>query len=85
MYNVTYKGNVVETFIKMTPSESLMIFGWIQKNLVGCKNPRSRGRAVSEKMQQYWFYRIGSYRIITKISKDEICVVLITARSSRWI
>ena len=44
-----------------------IIYGWIEKNLVGCDNPRLYGKALIGNQKGYWRYRIGVYRIIADI------------------
>ena len=65
-----------------------MIKTWLDKNLVGTKNPRQHGRSLTGDKSQYWRYRVGNYRIVAEIIDAELIViaVVIDHRSEvyRW-
>ena len=52
-----------------------MIKSWIDKNLVGCENPRMHGKGLTANRSGQWRYRIGDYRLICLI-QDERLVIL---------
>jgi len=46
MYSVTYSDKAIKTLQKLDRDTAAMIFGWIDKNLEGCFNPRLHGKAL---------------------------------------
>jgi len=40
-------------------------------------NPRSLGKPLSKNLSGYWGYRVGSYRIISKIFDKEITILIL--------
>lgn len=50
---------------------------WIHKNLEGCENPRTQGKALTGNRKGYWRYSVGDYRIIADIQDTKI-IILVT-------
>lgn len=48
---------------------------YLEKNILNCPNPRSKGKPLSGVLSNQWCYRVGTYRILTEI-QDERMVVL---------
>ena len=44
------------------------------KKLEECDNPRSLGKPLSNNLSGYWRYRIGNYRIISRIYDTELVI-----------
>ena len=63
---------------KLDPYIRKMIMSWIQKNLVGSDDPRSKGKALKGNYAGQWRYRIGDYRIICKIEDDKMIIIALT-------
>ena len=60
---------------------------WIEKNLVGCIDPRALGKSLADDHKGKWRYRIGDYRLICEINDDELVILAITVghRSSIYL
>lgn len=52
-----------------------MIKAWIDKNLVGCADPRQHGKALTANHSGHWRYRIGDYRLICIIEDDRLVII----------
>lgn len=70
MYSVIYSKSAVKELKKLDKPTATIIFGWIDKNLNGCENPRMLGKALVGDKRGYWRYRIGAYRLIAAIHGD---------------
>ena len=77
MYSVEYSGNALKSLQKMDRHIAAFIYGWIEKNLVGCTNPRVYGKALVGNKKGYWRYRVGSYRIIALINDNTVQIHII--------
>ena len=55
-----------------------MLKSWIEKNLVGCENPRAKGKGRTADQNDYWRYRIGDYRLICLIQDNELVILALT-------
>lgn len=53
------------------------IVTWIEKNLVGCENPRMHGTNLVNHSKGNWRYRVGDYRIIADIQDDKVVILVI--------
>ena len=48
---------------------------WIENNLENIEEPRSKGKALVGNLKDYWRYRIGDYRLITKIDDGKLLII----------
>ena len=76
-YRVEYLPQVVKTLEKMNKYTKKILVEWIEKNLVGCENPRVHGKPLSANRAGQWRYRVGDYRIIVKIEDDKFVILVI--------
>ncbi|WP_156790578.1 type II toxin-antitoxin system RelE/ParE family toxin [Sulfurospirillum barnesii] len=47
------------------------------KHLSDCTDPRDKGKKRKGKLKEFWRYRVGDYRIITKITDQEITILVL--------
>ena len=85
MYSVIYSNKAVKTLKNMDKFAATMIYGWIDKNLVGCLNPRLHGKALVYDKKGYWRYRVGAYRIIADIQDNLLVIEIINVGHRRNI
>ena len=78
---MTYKILTTEkfdkAFKKLDKQTQKIIKSWIDKNLVGCENPRIHGKKLAADLGQYWRYRVGDYRILSDIQDDKLVLIFI--------
>ena len=55
-----------------------LIYGWLDKNLHNCENPRWQGKVLKGKLQGLWRYRIGVYRVIAQINDDRLIIIALS-------
>ena len=85
MYQVEYLPSVYKTLEKMDKYTKRIILEWIEKNLVGCSNPRLHGKALSANRVWQWRYRVGDYRILVKIEDNKLIILVIAIGHRREI
>ena len=85
MYKVEYTPLAVKQLKKMDKHISALIIGWIEKNLVGCENPRQYGKGLVANRSGEWRYRIGDYRILADIQDDKLVILIITVGHRREV
>lgn len=61
----------------MDKYQSLLIMGWIQKNLVNCTDPRQHGKGLTVNRSGEWRYRIGDYRLIADINDETVTILML--------
>lgn len=76
-YRIEYDPHVIKKLNKLDVPVRNRILTWVDKNLVGCENPRRLGKALSGEWEGYWRYRVGDYRIIAKIEDDKVIIFVV--------
>lgn len=76
-YDVIYTDDAKKSINKIDKTQQKMIKKWIEKNLIGCENPRIYGKPLKGKLKKYWRYRVGSYRLIADINDNKIIITVV--------
>ena len=75
-YTVEYTKQAVKSLKKLDRQTAALIIGWIEKNLIGCENPRIHGKGLTANRSGQWRYRVGDYRILADIQAEDACLSL---------
>ena len=75
-YSVEFTKQSRKDLKQIDKNQAKLIIAWVKKNLENCENPRIRGKALTNDWRGYWRYRVGSYRLIAKISDSTITIVI---------
>ena len=78
-YTVEYSKAASKALLKMDKFLSRMIYGWVNRNLVGTPNPRAHGKALTGNLAGLWRYRVGNYRLIADIQDDRLVILMLEA------
>lgn len=84
-YKVEVTQRFEREFKKLDKYTQKMIKSWIEKNLIGCSNPRQHGKGLTANRSGQWRYRIGDYRLICVIQDDELIILALTVGHRREI
>ena len=76
-YSVILSEKARKTLKKLDKHTSLLIIGWIEKNLEGCENPRIHGKGLTANRSGQWRYRVGNYRLICEIQDEKIAILVL--------
>lgn len=82
-YRVEYSKRATRELKKLDRYTRQMIYSWISKNLVGCEDPRRRGKGLTADRRGQWRYRIGDYRLICHINDNKL-IILALSVGHRW-
>lgn len=74
-YTITYEEDFKKSFSRLDKSVQRIIKAWIEKNLVNCEDPRSKGKGLTSNRSGQWRYRIGDYRLLCDIQDSELVIV----------
>ena len=77
-YSVEYTPRFAKEFKKLDKYTQKLIKAWINKNLIGCENPRVHGKGLTSNRSGQWRYRIGDYRLICQIKDNELVILALT-------
>ena len=84
-YSVEYTKGAIKDLKKLDKYTQTLILGWIEKNLIGCENPRALGKGLTANRSGQWRYRIGDYRLITEIYDDKIVILVLNVGHRREV
>ena len=84
-YHVVFSDQALKDLKKLDKHTSMMILGWIRKNLEGCSDPRQKGKGLTANRSGQWRYRIGDFRLLTEIQEDKIVILVLNVGHRRDI
>ena len=73
-YRVEYTKAALKQLKKMDRFDARLLLSWIEKNLIGCENPRAHGKALSANRSGEWRYRVGDWRILCVIEDERLVI-----------
>lgn len=82
-YDVELSERFKKEFRKLDKYTQKIIRAWINKNLVGCTDPRQHGKGLTANRSGQWRYRIGDYRLICEIKENELIILALTVGHRR--
>ena len=85
IYQVRTTKKFDKSFKKLDRQSQKLIKNWIEGNLMDCPDPRFSGKPLTGKFKGVWRYRIGSYRLLTKIDDDKLIIFAIDVGHRRNI
>ena len=84
-YEVETTPRFDKEFKKLDRYTQRMLASWINKNLVGCEDPRTHGKGLTSNRSGQWRYRIGDYRMICLIEDDRLVILALTIGHRREV
>ncbi len=84
-YSIETTERFNKEFKKLDRYTQRMIKAWIEKNLVGCTNPRQHGKGLTANRSGQWRYRIGDYRLICQIEDDRLVILALSVGHRREV
>jgi len=85
MYKVVFDNKIKKDLKKLDKQTLKALFNWIEKNLQNTTEPRIKGKALIGNKKGYWRYRIGDYRLITKIEDDKLLIIAINFKHRKEV
>ncbi|MDO5085329.1 MAG: type II toxin-antitoxin system RelE/ParE family toxin [Erysipelotrichaceae bacterium] len=76
-YELVITEKFEKSFRKLDRQIQKIIKSWIDKNLVGCDEPRLHGKGLTANRSGQWRYRIGDYRILADIQDTKLILILV--------
>ena len=83
MYKVVYLDQVEEDLRKLDKSIAKKILVRIESYLA--KDPKGLGKLLKGEFDGYWRYRWGDYRVIYKISEQEILIIILRISHRKFV
>lgn len=77
-YTVKFEKKAIKNLKSIDISQAKLILTWIDHHLDGTTDPRKHGKPLKGKLNEYWRYRIGQYRIVVDIQDEQLIIVVIS-------
>lgn len=77
-YTVEYTAQAVKELKKLDRRTRALIIGWIEKNLIGCSDPRQHGKGLTSNRSGQWRYRVGDYRLLAEIQENKVVILILS-------
>ena len=84
-YHVEFTKSAYKSLSKLDKYTAKMLMNWISDKLDNSEDPRLYGKALSANPSGLWQYRVGDYRIITKIEDDKLIILIVSIGHRREI
>ena len=78
LWQVEFLDTAKRELKKLDKRWQLAILDYLEDEITGLENPRSRGKALVGDKQGLWRYRVADYRIICEIYDTELVIVAVT-------
>ena len=85
MYKIVFDEAIKKDLKKLDKQTLKILFNWIDNNLSDTDDPRSKGKALVGNKKGYLRYRIGDYRLITRIEDDRLIIIAINFKHRREV
>ena len=85
MYKIVFDEAIKKDLKKLDKQTLKILFNWIEKNLSNTDDPRSKGKALVGNKKGYLRYRIGDYRLITRIEDSRLIIIAINFKHRREV
>ena len=69
-YTLFYDERLKKKIKKLDNGTKVILKKWIEKNLMDCEEPRSKGKPLRGTLSKYW-----RYRLIVEIEDDQLKII----------
>lgn len=74
---VIFTDQAEKAFAKLDRPIQKEIEKYLSKRVLTAEHPQAFGKALKGNLSEYWSYRIGDYRVISKIENQKLLVVVV--------
>ena len=86
VWTIELTSTVVRQLERLDKPVARHILKFLQERVAHMENPRSIGQKLHGKtLGEFWKYRVGDYRVLTKIEDDRLVVLVIEIGHRREI
>ena len=84
-YQIELTEQFKKEFKKLDKYTQKLLRSWINKNIENIENPRQKGKALVGNKLGLWRYRIGDYRLITKIDDGKLLIIALELKHRKKV
>jgi mRNA interferase RelE/StbE len=83
---IEFTGTALKQLEKLDHNVQRRIWNYLNERVAPLENPRRLGEALQgERFGEFWRYRVGDYRLITKIENDRLVVLVLRVGHRREV
>ena len=75
-FEIVFTSNVKKEIQKLPKKEVNKILNFLKQQSLR-DNPRTQGKPLKGKLREFWRYRVGQFRIISKIEDKQLIVLVV--------
>jgi mRNA interferase RelE/StbE len=76
-WTIEYAESAQKTVRKLETQDRRRIRAFLEERLASLADPRSLGKSLSGSLSGLWRYRIGDYRVITRIEDVRMVILVV--------
>ena len=76
-WNLDYDPGARQELQKLDPTVRERILRFLEERLAPLDNPRPLGKRLQGEWRGYWRFRVGDYRVITRIEDRRLVIVVV--------
>jgi mRNA interferase RelE/StbE len=76
-WTIEYAESAKKTVSKLETQDRRRIRTFLEEKLASLSDPRSIGKPLSGSLSGLWRYRVGDYRVITRIEDDRMVILVV--------
>ncbi|MCX7116364.1 MAG: type II toxin-antitoxin system RelE/ParE family toxin [Legionellales bacterium] len=77
IWKIEFDSDVEKDLRKLGHTSQKRIIKFLKEKIATAQDPRAYGKALSGNLMELWRYRVGDYRVISKIEDDVFTVLVI--------
>lgn len=76
-WQIKFTNLAAKQFSKLDKPIKQRIISFLENRLATMDNPKQTGKALQGTLSEYWAYRVGNYRILTKHQGDQLLILIV--------
>lgn len=85
IWQIEFSETAQKQFMKLDRSVQLSMQRFLRTRLMLLENPKTLGKPLKGKLQQFWRFRVGDYRLITDIIDRRLVIQIVQVGHRREI
>lgn len=77
IWQIKFTNTAVKEFSNLDKPVKERIISFLKNRLATMDKPKQTGKALQGTLSEYWAYRVGSYRILTKHQDDQLLILIV--------
>ena len=76
-WQIEFTSMAAKQFSKLDKPVKERIISFLENRLATMDSPKQLGKALQGTLSEYWAYRVGSYRILTKHQDERLLILVV--------